>query len=202
MKLFFTIFFTIVLLFVGSASAQTMIPPLTSVLSPLKKPLDGNGKNFDILIKLLVTTGLDKVLAIRRGITIFAPNDAALVATVKERAGVKGMLTEARVFAILQGIAKKGICVKRGSHTVFLKNNAPVSFILTYHVLPLQFPAQRVLSSARFTNTHARKTVLATASLEIVDKSKTMLNPVVIRQNLMFRGNVIVHVINRVLLPL
>ena len=201
MKLLAVIFLSITLILSGPVSAQAPKPSLTTVLSPPRKPFDSNGKNFDILTKLLVATGLDKVLVARRGITIFAPNDAAFVGTVKELAGIKGILTEARAFSILQSIAQRGVRVKRGKRTVLLKNNAFVSFILTYHVLPVRVPAQRVLNNAVFVKTLAGNTILTTASLEIVDKSKATLNPVVITPNLMFNNNVIVHVINRVLLP-
>ena len=201
MKLFTVILFSLTLLLAGSTFAQAQRPSVASVLSPPKKPFDGDGKNFDILSKLIFATGLDKVLVSSRNITVFAPNDAAFVATAKELAGVNGFITEARAFAILQGIVQKGIPVKRGTQTVTLKNKALVTYILSYHVLPVPLYAKGVLNTVRFVNTLAGKTILTTASLEIVDKSKTTLNPVVISPNLFFKGNVIVHVINRVLLP-
>ena len=201
MKSFAAIFLVFALFLAGSASGRMMRPSLTTVLSPKNKGFDRNGKNFDILTKLLVATGLDKVLIAKRHITIFAPNDAAFVATVKELAGIKGMISEKRAFNILQDVAKKGVPVKRGRRTVVLKNKDLVSFILTYHVLPFELQAKYILRYAFFVKTLAKKSILTTASLEIVDKSKTTLNPVVISPNLKFKGGILVHVIDRVLLP-
>ena len=168
----------------------------SDVLSPANKNFDRDGTNFDILTKLAVFADLATTITTTRGITVFAPNDAAFIRLAKGLTGCR-CRTEKAAFDALFGVVTKGVRVKGA----VVKGPALVRAILLYHVSKLRIPSRFVLGGPSLISTLSRNFIISSGKGELVDLSPKTPNPLVIKPDIKIRGRVIVHVIDYVLLP-
>jgi uncharacterized surface protein with fasciclin (FAS1) repeats len=147
--------------------------------------LDRNPHDYDILVQAVLATGLDEVLADPNGrFTVFAPNDAAFMATVRELTGSQPASEQ----AAFDAVAGFGI--------------PTVTEVLLYHVVadrklgPIQVLLSRELTMANGGTVGVRL-------LRLVDADPDNRDPRLRIFGLDIRAsNGVIHTIDRVLRPI
>lgn len=157
---------------------------------------DDDTSNFDVLYYLIELVKLPAFDAAVNGaaFTLFAPNDAAFIATAKDLGLVDDGADEAAaVTAIAAALGKMGDLPEL------------ITTILNYHIVPI------VVSSSALMNTEEMKTLAEGLTiargregmfrLELADKSPVLTNAkIYLTDSIAFNG--VVHAIDRVLLPI
>lgn len=151
------------------------------------KGFDRNPRDYDLLRKSLVVTGLVGALKDASGITVWAPKDLAFKRLARDL-GWKG----------------------RGERSAFrfLKKNVGgdlLTDVLLYHVSPKKFTAKEVVRLAKkhrpVPTLLDDATFRVTRSLRLIDNEPDLRNPRLVPPLNIKASNGIIHTINRVLIP-
>jgi uncharacterized surface protein with fasciclin (FAS1) repeats len=179
--------------------AGNAVPPdtIAGIVAASGGTFDAQAGDFDILLTALQTAGLvDELAATGARLTVFAPTDAAFVQTARDL-GFTGT-DEAGAWAFLVG-----------AFTTLGSGDPvpPLTNVLLYHVLPVQFNARQLGFLSAFDL--RLNTLLDDATLrlrrggtEIVDLAPDIANPRRLTTDRVAASNGSIFPIDRVLLPL
>jgi serralysin len=163
-------------------------PTITGIVAA-SGAFDGNGQDFDLLLKAVQTAGLaDALNDPAADLTAFAPNDAAFL----KLAGALGFKGDTETAAFDYLVESLTLLSGGDSPIPLLKN------ILLYHVAPESLQASQVLA------TDSIDTLLGTPlgrnGTRLVDAEPDIANPKLIATDIQ-ASNGVVHVIDGVLIP-
>jgi len=146
---------------------------------------------LSLLVKALTAAGLvDTVADAKASLTVFAPTNAAFLALARTL-GYKGKADADKAFAfVVAALTKLG----GGDPVPLLKK------ILLYHVLPKKAVAATIVGAGPLTSVQGSQ-LKVLKNLEVVDLAPAVTNAKIIKADIM-ASNGVVHLVNRVLLPL
>ncbi len=164
---------------------------IVDIVAASEGVFDHNFRDFDILLNAVQAANLVAPLAtVDADLTVFAPNDAAFIRLARSL-GYRGFREQGAFEFIVQALTELG----NGDPIPVLTN------ILLYHVSPGSKTVKQV------SDLDTVETLLADANLEpfgtvLVDAATQLRNPKISARNSNISAtNGIVHVINRVLIP-
>lgn len=179
----------------GAAARQTEDgqPSIAGIVAASGSGFDTTGADFDVLLAAVSAAGLVETLdSADLDVTVWAPKDRAFVRTARDL-GFQGDITdEAGAWAFLV----EALTAIGGGDPI-----PTLTTILLYHVTPDARGVNRVLASAGFPTLanidirHFRGTTV------LRDKDPDILNPRLIAPLNVRASNGVIHVIDRVLIP-
>ena len=165
-------------------------PTLTGIVAASGGTFDNNPEDFDLLLNAVITAGLDGVLDDpNQDLTVFAPNDAAFIATA-QALGFDGSDEAGAFDYIVEALTLLG----KGDPLPLLTE------ILTYHVAPESLQASQVLAAGTVATLQGGTLSVDGATLAIADADPDLPDPTLIATDIQ-ASNGIAHVIDGVLLP-
>jgi uncharacterized surface protein with fasciclin (FAS1) repeats len=179
-----------------SSSKKTVLDVILGLASDRGASFDNNPDNFDILAHFLILANITTPLSDENTkLTVFAPSDAAFLRTVNDFGMYNA--SEESVFALFKTLLKAIYSVDDVA--------LAVKDVLLYHVAPQRLSSKDVLAATSI-DTLGNAPPLARNRkhpLVLVDETTFVRNPELVISALDIpASNGVVHVINRVLLPL
>lgn len=180
------------------ASAAILPMPWESLLPPVSSTFDSDGSNFDILARLIRSSGMESTLVGAKDITLLAPNDEAFGRSVRYMGAYNGdPSNETAVYEVYNKMAKEGMTIKG----VNMPGDELMKFFLAYHIVSDQQPADNFQGLPRSMTTAATVPLLSIGTQELIDISSVTPNANIVEKDLPVQGGVTVHSIDAVLLP-
>lgn len=165
-------------------------PTLTGIVAASGGTFDDNAADFDLLLNAVLTAGLEGVLDdAAADLTVFAPNDAAFIATA-QALGFHGSDEAGAFDYIVEALTLLG----KGDPLPLLTE------ILTYHVAPGSLQASQVLAAGTVGTLQGGSLTVDAATLSIADADPDLPDPTLIATDIQ-AANGIAHVIDGVLIP-
>lgn len=153
---------------------------------------DDNGEDFDLLLALVGEADLVDTLGSEGPFTVFAPNDAAFLASIAEL-GIEGVTTEEAAAAQLGELVE----------LAGTDSKATLSDLLLYHVVPGKLMSPDVLAQTTLTTASSQDQTITRGAngvpaKELEDLAPDQKNPTIITLDVE-ASNGVVHIIDRVL---
>jgi len=163
-------------------------PTITGIVAA-SGAFDGNGQDFDLLLRAVQTAGLAGALNdADADLTVFAPNDAALL-KLASALGFSGTTETAAFDYLVEALT----LLSGGESPIPLLKN-----ILLYHVAPESLQASQVLATDSIDTLFGSP--LGRNGARLVDAEPDLANPKLIATDIQ-ASNGVVHVIDGVLIP-
>ena len=164
---------------------------ITEIVASSGGEFDHNRRDFDILLKAVLTAGLEDNLADPNAdLTVFAPNDRAFVRLARNL-GFTGWDEEGAFNAIVDTLTELG----DGDPIPLLTN------ILLYHVSPEAKSFRTIVHSESLETLLLDATIVPAGNI-LLDNDPDFKNAKFYRRRNIKASNGIIHVINRVLIPI
>jgi len=181
---------------VAAAPAKATKPAKTVVVKPAPKMMTiaeiaVATPELSLLVKALTAAGLVATVGdAKASLTVFAPTNSAFLVLARTL-GYTGKANADKAFAfVVAALTKLG----NGDPVPLLKK------ILLYHVLPKKAVAATIVGKGPLTSVEGSQ-LKVLKNLEVVDLAPAVVNAKIIKPDIM-ASNGVVHLVNRVLLPL
>lgn len=180
------------LAFAPTASAANERPTVTGIVAASGGEFDNKGADFDILLNAVITAGLADTLADEEAsFTVFAPTDIAFIRIARDL-GFEGTDEEGAWNFLVAAFTELG----QGDPIPVLTN------VLLYHVVGEKLGPIRVIFGGPI-ETLLEGATVQPRFLTLVDNDPDVKNPrLTLRRINTQASNGVIHVINRVLLPI